>query len=237
VIALATGCAHPIKIAPDVAKLERVSSTPPRLTANAGYYIPAEVSSVEVTTAGGGGDNIRYYPYTDVEPGFEKMLSNLFTGVVRLNSITDLPGIARGGTEFIVQPVIVTSSGGSGLFTWPPTNFTVDLTCNVRDTTGALVASPRVVGSGSAETGERLREHGIAGKRAMEDALIKMQATLLETRFGAGPPRSQALGSPSAADKDTTVEGRLAQLKGLREKGLISQDEYEAKRKEILVEL
>jgi hypothetical protein len=72
-----------------VAKLERVSSTPPRLTANVGYYIPPEVSSVEVTTAGGGGDNIRYYPYTNVEPGFEKMLSNVFTGVVKINSMTD----------------------------------------------------------------------------------------------------------------------------------------------------
>jgi hypothetical protein len=233
-MALAAGCAHPIKVAPDVAKLERVSSTLPRLTANVGYYIPPEVSSVEVTTAGGGGDNIRYYPYTDVEPGFEKMLSNVFTGVVKINSMTDLPGIARGGTEYIVQPVIVTSSGGSGLFTWPPTNFTVDLTCNVRDTTGALVASPRVVGTGSAETGERLREHGIAGKRAMEDALTKMQATLLETRFGASPPKGQALGSPSAADKGRTVEDRLAQLKQLREKGLISQDEYDAKRTAIL---
>src|SRR5882757_841160 len=102
--ALLAGCAHPIKVAPDVAKLERVSSTLPRLTANVGYYIPPEVSSVEVTTAGGGGDNIRYYPYTDVEPGFEKMLSNVFTGVVKLNSITDMPGIARGGTQYIIQP-------------------------------------------------------------------------------------------------------------------------------------
>src|SRR5258708_37164411 len=86
-LAMAAGCAHPIKVAPDVAKLERFSTTAPRLTANVGYYIPPEVSSVEVTTAGGGGDNIRYYPYTDIEPGFEK------------------PGIARGGTEYIVQPV------------------------------------------------------------------------------------------------------------------------------------
>jgi hypothetical protein len=231
---MAAGCAHPIKVAPDVAKLERFSTTAPRLTANVGYYIPPEVSSVEVTTAGGGGDNIRYYPYTDIEPGFEKMLSNVFTGVVKLNSMTDLPGIARGGTEYIVQPVIVTSSGGSGLFTWPPTNFTVDLTCNVRDTSGALLASPRVVGTGSAETGERLREHGIAGERAMGDALTKMQAALLETRFGSGSAKGPVSPPASAAGLSRTVEERLAQLKQLREKGLISQDEYDAKRTAIL---
>jgi Short C-terminal domain len=230
-LAMAAGCAHPIKVAPDVAKLERVSTTAPRLTANVGYYIPPEVSSVEVTTAGGGGDNIRYYPYTDIEPGFEKMLSNVFTGVVKLNSMTDLPGIARGGTDYILQPVIVTSSGGSGLFTWPPTNFTVDLTCNVRDTSGTLLASPRVVGTGSAETGERLREHGIAGERAMGDALTKMQAALLETRFGSGSQKGPV--SP-AAGLSGSVEERLARLKQLREKGLISQDEYDAKRTAIL---
>jgi hypothetical protein len=202
-LAMAAGCAHPIKVAPDAAKVERVSTTAPKLAANIGYYIPPEVSSVEVTTAGGGGDNIRYYPYTDIEPGFEKMLSNVFTGVVKLNSITDLPGIAHGGTQYIVQPVIVTSSGGSGLFTWPPTNFTVDLTCTVRDTSGALLATPRVVGTGSAETGERLRQHGIAGERAMEDALTKMQAArkhfsnpvvTVVTAFGVHA-HSQAVGS------------------------------------------
>jgi Short C-terminal domain len=235
-ILLTAGCAHPIKVSPDVAKLERVSSTPPRVPATVGYYIPGEVSSVEVTTAGGGGDNIRYYPYTDIEPGFEKMLSNGFTGVVKLNSISDLPGIAHGGTQFIVQPVIVTSSGGSGLFTWPPTNFTVDLTCNVRDIAGALIASPRVVGSGSAETGERIRDHGFAGKRAMEDALTKMQAALLETRFRSGPTNGPATDSPSIVNKRGTIQDRLTELDELRAKGLITQAEYEAKRKAILDE-
>jgi len=227
------GCAHPIKVAPDVAKLERVASTPPRLTVNVGYYIPPEVSSVEVTTAGGGGDNVRYFPYADIEPGFEKMLSNVFTGVVKLNSITDLPGVARGGTQFIIQPVIVTSSGGSGFFTWPPTNFTVDLTCNVRDSMGTLVASPRVVGTGSAETGERIREHAIAGKRAMEDALTKMQAAMLETWLGGSPPSAHTARPPSAGAVGDAGQ-RLAHIKELRDKGLISQDEYEAKRREIL---
>jgi hypothetical protein len=229
---LMVGCAHPIKVAPDIARLQRVSSTPPRVAANVGYYIPKEVRTVEITTQGGGGDNVRYYPYDDIEPGFEQILSNTFNGVLKLTSLDDLPSIARGGTEYIIQPVLVTTSGGSGLFTWPPTNFTVDLTCNIRDSSGKLFASPRVVGTGSAETGERLRDHGLAGKRAMEDALIKMQAAILETWFANTVTDSY----PTKTTSNTTIgdADRLARLKDLRDKGLISKEEYEAKRKAIV---
>jgi hypothetical protein len=232
VLVLTVGCAHPIKVAPDITRLQRVSSTAPRVAANIGYYIPKEVSSVEITTQGGGGDNVRYFPYEDIEPGFEQILSNAFSGVVKLTSIADFASVARGGTDYIIQPVLVTSSGGSGLFTWPPTNFTVDLTCNIRDASGKLFASPRVVGTGSAETGERLHDHGLARKRAMEDALLKMQAAMLETKFASTITDSQPTKTPSP----TTIgdADRLARIKELRDKGLISQEEYLAKRKAIV---
>jgi hypothetical protein len=229
-LALLVGCAHPIKVAPDPAKLERSLTARSHVAANVGYYIPHEVSSVEITTQGGGGDNIRYFPYEDIEPGFEMMLSTVFNGVVKLTSIADLPSIARGGTNYIIQPVIITSSGGSGLFTWPPTNFTVDLTCNIRDASGAVLVSPRVVGTGSAETGDRLHDHGFAGKRAMEDALVKMQTALFETKIGSAPAQDLSPSKPQPA----AAGDRLAHLKELRDKGLITQDEYEAKRKEIV---
>jgi hypothetical protein len=51
--ALVAGCAHSIKVTPDITRLEPVS---PRVGANVGYYIPRELSSVEITTQGGGGD-------------------------------------------------------------------------------------------------------------------------------------------------------------------------------------
>jgi hypothetical protein len=200
--------------------------------ANVGYYIPRELSSVEITTQGGGGDNVRYFPYNDIEPGFEQMLSNVFSGVVKPSSIVNVPSVSHGGPDYVIQPVIVTSSGGSGLFTWPPTNFTVDLTCNVRDASGTLFASPRVVGTGSADTSERLHDHAIAGKRAMEDALVKMQSALLETKFAGNTTAAPPVKTSSPI---TTGDGdRLAHIKDLRDKGLISQEEYEAKRKAII---
>lgn len=235
VVVLAAGCAHPIRVAPDIARLQRVSSMPPRVNANVAYYIPIEVSSIEITTQGGGGDNVRYFPYEEIEKGFEQILSNTFTNVVKLTSMADLPTVAHGGADYIIQPVLITSSGGSGMFTWPPTNFTVDMTCNIRDASGKLFANPRVVGIGSAETGERLRDHGLAGKRAMEDALLKMQAAMLETKFASDTIDSNTIKTllpTTAADAD-----RLARLKELREKGLISQEEFEEKRKAIIDKL
>jgi Short C-terminal domain len=227
------GCAHAIKVAPDIMKVERTATAPPRVTANVGYFIPPEVSSVEITTQGGGGDNVRYFPYRDIEGGYQKMLSNVFTGVVKLASLTDLPNASRDRIDYVVVPTIVTGSGGAGFFTWPPTNFTVDLTCNVRDAVGTQIASPRVVGTGSADTSERLHDYGFAGERAMEDALVKMQAAMFEIKFPSAtstirPAQPQLPAVPSAA------VDRLAQLKELKDKGLISEAEYEAKRKAIL---
>jgi Short C-terminal domain len=87
------------------------------------------------------------------------------------------------------------------------------------------------VGTGSADTSERLHDHAIAGKRGMEDALVKMQAAILETRFAstitAAPPTKTP--SPTTNDGD-----RLAHVKDLRDKGLITQEEYEAKRQAIV---
>lgn len=224
---LLAGCAHPIQITPDMTRLERVSTTPARLAVKAGYYIPPEVESVEITTQGGGGDNVRYYPYRDMASGFQKMLSNVFESVVKLASPADKPVLVREGINYVIVPSLVTSSGGSGFFTWPPTNFSVDLTSQIRNTDGQLIASPRVIGTGSADTGERLSEHGIAGRRAMEDALMKMQSALFEANFHG------LVQSSSPAVKSSIAE-RLAHIKELKDSGLITEQEYDVKRKEIL---
>jgi hypothetical protein len=66
----------------------------------------------------------------------------------------------------------------------------------------------------------------------MEDALLKMQAAMLETKFASTVTDSYPTKTPSP----TTIgdADRLAHIKELRDKGLISQEEYEAKRKAII---
>lgn len=260
------GCAHSIKISPDMSRLEPVSNAQPRLTAKAGYYIPPEVESIEVTTQGGGGDNVRYYPYRDMAVGFHKMLSNVFASVVKLASPTDRPTLDREGINYVIIPTMITASGGSGFFSWPPTNFSVDLTSQIRNVDGKLIASPRVVGMGQADTGERLSEPGIAGRRAMEDALLKMRSALLETdvnsqlqtflpatkglintRQGTDMSDKEASSSviqPSAPKQimttqpvETSATRRLRELNALRKQGLITESEYNKKRQEILSDL
>lgn len=222
-----TGCAHPVQIVPDMTRLERAATAPPRLTAKVGYYIPPEVSNLEITTPGGGGDNVRYYPYRDMEAGFQKILSNVFTNVIKLNSPSDSTSLIHDGVGYVIVPTVLTSSGGSGFFTWPPTNFTVDLTSQLRNSDGKIVASPRVVGTGSAETAERISEYGIAGRRAMEDVLLKMQSALFEAKIG-------DVVQPSSPSIKNSIVERLDHIKELKDRGLITQYEYEAKRKEIL---
>lgn len=232
IVGALAGCAHSISVAPDLAKIGNLHGGFKLTPASVGYYIPSDLLSLEVTTPGGGGDNVSYFPYRDIEPGYEKALSHIFSSVVKLPSKPDYLLTKPIGLDYTIQPQIVTNSGSTGFFTWPPTNFTVDLTSTIRDSTGAVVASPRVVGVGTAETGERLTEHGVAGKRAMNDALSKMQASLLELKLvvpqkGESPKMDIPLVNSSAAS-------RLSYLKELKEKGLLTESEYEAKRKEIL---
>jgi hypothetical protein len=229
-VVLICGCAHRITIEPDIGKLALVPKVSQPIPIDVGYVIPPEASSLEVTTQGGGGDNVRYFPYRDIEPGFQSMLRNVFVSVEKMSSISANNPTAH--IDYVIVPTIVTSSGGSGLFTWPPTNFTVDLTCTIRDPAGVLVASPRVVGTGSAETGERLRDHAIAGRRAIEDALVKMQAAMLEVKFPSALQNGSGHAQPPVAVGEAA--NRLNQLKELRDKGLISGPEYDAKRKAIL---
>lgn len=229
--AMLGGCAHPVDVAPDLTRVPDRASLESKHPARIGYYVPAELMALEVTTAGGGGDNIRYFPYRDIDAGYERALGNVFSGVVRLSAVPAPSAMKLQGIDYVVQPQIVTSSGSTGLFTWPPTNFTVDLTSSVRDADGKQVANPRVVGVGTAETGQLLFQHGFAGSRAMEDALGKTQAALRELKLSAHTspmPAQQAL--PPAS----SVETRLTTLKNLKDKGMLTPGEYEKKRVEIL---
>lgn len=182
VITLLSGCAHPIDVAPNQTKLLPTTNTQ-KINARIAYYIPAELMSLEVTTPGGGGDNVRYKPYKAIEVGYAQILNNTFTNVHKLNTENDVKSATSENIDYIIQPVIITSSGSTGFFTWPPTNFTVDLTSEIKKLLNKKTTSIRVVGTGSSDLSEQLLDHGITGKKAMEDALLKTQNSLLNLDF------------------------------------------------------
>jgi hypothetical protein len=74
---------------------------------------------------------------------------------------------------------MVTDSSSPSPFTWPPTKFNIDLTCDIADATGNPILSKKVTGEGNAEFDEFKKDFSLSGKRAAEDALLKMQKTLL----------------------------------------------------------
>jgi hypothetical protein len=234
-----SGCAHPIRIAPNTENIYRIPTDPPKINATVGMVMPATLARLEVTTPGGGGDNVRYYPYRDLEAGYEKMLSNVFDNVVMVTSSDTAESLSRNGVSITVTPEVITNSGSTGFFTWPPTNFTVDMTSVVRDTNGTILANPRVVGNGQAAGLSDFKgDFGIAGRRAMEDALNKMQRALLEQKYASSAVRSTPSASPvavsNAKDAQDDATERLNKLKGMLQKGLITQADYDQKKKEIL---
>lgn len=177
---LLSGCAHSILITPDLGKIVRPADTAP-IARNVGYYIADGSKNQEVNTPGGGGDKITYVPYRDAETGFYTMLGNVFGSVTKLKSPQDQDAVAKHHIDYIITPQLLTSSSSPSPFTWPPTDFTVELSCNISDASGRTIANKRVIGVGKAEYDEFKKDFGLSGKRAMQDALLKMQSTLLET--------------------------------------------------------
>lgn len=176
IVAMA-GCAHPILVSPDVAKIERSSSSP-RIEKNVGYYISPENRALAVTTPGGGGDSVTYHPYRDIETAFYKMLSNVFKDVTVLKSPIDAEIVNKRGVSYIFTPTIATNSSSPSALTWPPTRFTLNLACNVSDGSGKTMAIKSVIGEGQAEYDEFKSDFSLSAKRAAQDALLKMQGVL-----------------------------------------------------------
>ncbi|MFZ2266738.1 MAG: hypothetical protein WAV95_04090 [Azonexus sp.] len=175
--AIATGCAHPLTIGPDIAKIERSGNQQP-IDKHVAYYIAADSRDKAVTTPGGGGDLVTYSPYRDIETGYYKMLSNVFKGVTLLKTPNDTEAIGKNGVLYIITPEVSTDSSSPSPFTWPPTKFTVNLTCNIVDTTGKTIKAASVRGEGQAEYNEFKSDFSLSGRRATLDALLKMQDVL-----------------------------------------------------------
>jgi len=163
---LLVACAHPISI--EGKTLPERSAQP--LPKKAAYVLSAADRQKEVTTAGGGGDKVSYYPYRDFERALRSALASVYADVSVLPSLSDASAIRESGAALIFVPEISTTSYSSSILTWPPTMFTLSLTLNVFDAQAAPVARLRVNGSGNAVWEEFNGDFGLAGRRAVEVA-------------------------------------------------------------------
>ncbi len=174
VLGILTGCAHPMMISPDSSKLviNDASQTSPKKVA---YYIPEELINLEVRTPGGGGDNVTYKPYKDLESGIYKVLNNVFSNVTKLKTTHDVSDTI----DYVIHPKLITHSSSDSLVTWPPTSFKIELTCTIQNPQGQILFTKTVVGEGSSQYNEFKQDFSLSGKRAAEDVLLKLQSELL----------------------------------------------------------
>ncbi|SFC98074.1 hypothetical protein SAMN04515619_11834 [Collimonas sp. OK412] len=172
------GCAHPIRIAPNIDNIKPSAAESP-IKKSVAYYISDEMLAREIETPGGGGDRVAYSPYRDMETGFYKMLSNVFVTVTKLNTANDKASIEKNKIDYVITPKLVTNSSSSSVLTWMPTQFSVEMTCDISDANGNPLFSKKVNGQGQAEFSEFKEGFSLSGRRAMEDALLKMQPALL----------------------------------------------------------
>lgn len=172
------GCAHPINMKPDLDGIKAVSVK--RNDKQVGYHMPDANLALEVTSPGGGGDKVRYFPYRDIEPGFYKALSEVFSGVTKIKNPKDAEEVRKSGATLLIVPEVSTTSSSPSPFTWPPTNFTVTLAGSITDAAGQLVRKFSVTGEGKAEFDEFKSNFSLSAVRAANDAMAKLVKNLAE---------------------------------------------------------
>lgn len=163
VLVFLSACAHPIVISPLESPARNEATLNPKKVA---YVMTDADRAKEVTTAGGGGDKVSYFPYRDLEKSIRDALRAVYTDVFVIQSVGDSEAIRSQGVSYIFSPQITTTSDSPSPFTWPPTKFGIELNCGVSDPTGRLITQVRAQGSGTAEFSEFKNDFGLSGRRA-----------------------------------------------------------------------
>jgi hypothetical protein len=175
-----TGCSHSIQISPNLDTLRTQGSA--KSSTIAGYYISQEDLMKEVTTPGGGGDKVKYFPYKDTEAALKTILATRFAQVYSLKSATSDPLIKEKNIRVIFTPKITTESSSESAFTWPPTDFKIELTCTAMSPEGKKTWEKTVVGKGHAEFDEFKSDFSLSAKRATQEAFTLMRDEILSQK-------------------------------------------------------
>jgi hypothetical protein len=168
-----SGCSHNIQLTPSLEELRQVENNGVS-NKNVAYYISAENRVKQVTTPGGGGDKVTYKPYADSEAALNTILLKAFSKVYSINSITDKQTISEKSISFIFVPKLITNSSSSSPFTWPPTEFTISLSCEALNKDGDVVWTKAINSKGNAEFSEFKSDHSLAARRATAEAFTAL---------------------------------------------------------------
>ena len=175
-----SGCSHKISLTPPLNELREVK-TENKVDANVAYYLSNESKNIEIITPGGGGDKVKYTPYKDIESALNTMLSRKFSRVYHLESMDDKTMIENKNIQYVFTTTIYTNSSSSHFIIWPPTDFTMQLTCEAIDTNGKKVWNDTVLTNGYASSGELIDNFSLSAQRATQEAFSKMLQKLEKT--------------------------------------------------------
>jgi len=175
-IALA-GCSHSIQLTPSLDDIRNVDLQR-KIDKNVGYYISSSNRKKEVTTPGGGGDDVKYFPYKETESALNTMLLRVFSKAYSIKDLNDSQFYIDKDISYIFKPIIKTSSSSSSAFTWPPTEFTFELTCTAVDPNNQLIWDKTVSATGNAEYDEFKDDFSLSARRATEKAFQKMMVEI-----------------------------------------------------------
>ncbi len=167
-----SGCTHPIIITPELQTLKKPQGD--YIQATAGYYITPYDRERQVVSPGGGGDKISYYPYKELEPALQKVLFSIFQDVKKLDLSPTPEYLRANGITFAFLPEITTDSNSDSLFTWPPTTFTVNLSCKAFSQDGKLIWDRKYTGVGTATFSEFKSAFALAATRASQKVFSEM---------------------------------------------------------------
>jgi hypothetical protein len=169
-------CAHGITIVPDPSTVPEAGTA--KSSKNVAYYLAKADKDQQVTTPGGGGDTVSYYPVRDLEHGIFRVLSGVFDRVYTLPARDDLNFLATNGIAFVFEPTVTSDSSSSNVLIWPPTDFTVSIAVKAYDLDRKLIWERTVVGKGKATAGELMSNFSLSANRAASDALKQLQGAL-----------------------------------------------------------
>ena len=173
------GCAHKINLTPPLNTLDMKGINP--IAKNVGYYISPEDKAKEVETPGGGGDKVKYTPYADLEPALKQALDNIFVDVQPIESLENKAFLDDNGISYVFIPKFTTNSSSSSVFTWPPTDFSISMTCSATDAAGNKVWESTVEGKGHAEFSEFKHDLSLSARRAAKELFVKFEEEIDQT--------------------------------------------------------
>lgn len=180
VVLFVSGCTHKISMSPnDNVFIE--SKSDELKNYNVAYFIDKNKQNLTVVSPGGGGDKIEYKPYEDTEYVFRNILSNVFKKVYKLDSLSNINFIKDNDIKYVFTYNLKTDSYSTSAFTWPPTNFKIDLEAFATNNEGNLIWKEVVKDEAIASYTEFKNDFSLSARRASKKVFKKLYYKLKDS--------------------------------------------------------